>query len=110
MKMNLGVLDRLLLLNILPKEGNLVTLRVTRDLSRDLGFTEEELKDLNFVTNPNGGISWDTGAAAKIVKEIEIGDTMLSIVVKELKKLDKEEKLSMEILDLYEKFIPIGEE
>lgn len=46
--MELKTFDRLILLNILPKEGDVISLRVIRKLRDDLGFTEAEIKALEF--------------------------------------------------------------
>ena len=38
MKLKLSVYERLVLLNILPKEGNFITLKIIRQLREDLSF------------------------------------------------------------------------
>ena len=99
--MLLNVLERILLLQILPKESNLVTLRIAMGLSNNLSFTEKEFKDFSIVqlenqTKWNPNINTDT--------EIEIGEKATDLIVDSLKKLNTENKLTAEHLTLCDKF------
>ena len=102
--MELNTFERLILLAILPKEGNFITLKIVRQLRESLSFTEEEVKVLNFVQDvENEKVTWDQ--AADKPKEITIGEKATDIVVEALKALDKEKKLTEQHYGLYEKFI-----
>jgi hypothetical protein len=102
--MELKVYERLILLAILPKEGNFITLKVIRQLREALSFTEEEIKVLNFVQNvEEEKVTWDLAADKPV--EIKIGEKATDIIVEALKKLDKEMKLTDEHYGLYEKFV-----
>ena len=103
--MLLGVSERLGLLNILPKEGNAVTLRILRDFQNELSFTEEEKTEINLVFSDNR-LTWDASLAKK--KEIEVGDTMKELIVTSLKRLDATNHLNIGQLPLYEKFVSFG--
>ena len=100
--MKLNVLQRLMLLNVLPKEGNFVTLKIVRDLKNELSFSEEEHKKYKFVES-NGRVNWNP--AAEQFKEVHIGEKATDIIVEALKKLDKEKKLREGHLTVYEKFV-----
>lgn len=50
-------------------------------------------------------IRWNEAEAQKIVKDIELGDTVTNLIVEALKKLDKDGKLRDEHFSLYEKFV-----
>lgn len=102
MAIELTVLERLVLLNLLPKEGNFTTLRLVRKLREALSFDELEHKKLGFVQDGDQ-VRWNI--EANIVKSFEIGEKMTDMVSAELKKLDKEEKLREEHFSLYEKFV-----
>ncbi len=101
--MELSVLERLLLLQLMPKEGNFLTLRLVRKLREDLSFSAEEHASLNFVEE-NGAVRWKT--EPPIVKSVEIPPPMTSIIVEALQKLDADSKLTMETAALYERFLP----
>ena len=100
--MKLTVLERLLLLNLLPKEGTFTNLKLLRVARESLSFTEEENEALKF-KQENDQIIWVNDAVGD--KEIDTGEVVKGLIVKELKKLDKEEKLKDEFLSLFEKFV-----
>jgi len=104
--MNMSVLERLVALSILPKEGDYATLKILTSLRLSLSFTEEEMKAWEITTNPeNGRTSWKEDAEV----EIPIGEKATDIIVDALKKLNHEKKLMAEGMSLYEKFIPTTE-
>jgi len=100
--MTLSVMDRVLLLNILPTKGSILKLRLSREFSETLSFTEEEHSRLKF-TESGGSIAW-SDEAADLVKDIEIGKVMMELIKEELTKLDESESLGLEHVDLYGKF------
>ena len=100
--MKLEVLERILLLNLLPKEGDFITLKVIRDLQNALSFSEKEIKDLVLETK-EGRVTWKPDKAVE--KEIEIGEKATDVIVGALKKLNDDKKLTQEFFSIYEKFI-----
>ena len=96
------VLERLVLLSVLPKEGDFVTLKLVRKLRENLSFDESEIKELNFAQDGDQ-VRWNEKAS--IVKRINIGERMSILIYEALKKLDDEKKLREEHFSLYEKFI-----
>ena len=100
--MILTVKERLLLLGLLQKKaGNIVTIRLLHDLQQDLGFSDEESAALE-LTSTETGVRWQT--ANEKPKEIKMGSATLAIIVESLKELDASNALTIELLDLYEKF------
>ncbi len=100
--MELSVFERLILLNILPPEGDFTTLKIVRQLKTDLSFSEEEHAALQFEQN-EGTVKWLQ--EADIPKEIAIGEKATDIIVGVLKDLDKQKKLTEQHYSLFEKFI-----
>jgi len=104
--MNLSVLERLMVLKVLPKEGNFAALKILTNLRLSLSFTEEEIKEWGIVSDVAGGrTTWNVEGVA----EIPIGEKATDIIVMALKKLDHEKKLAVEDMGIYEKFIPTTE-
>jgi hypothetical protein len=115
--MILGVFERLILLNILPKEGDFLTLKILMKLKEQLSFSEEEYKQLQFRRQgekfedidgsikevPEGKVLWRQDK--DIPKDIPIGEKAEDIIVGALKTLDKKKMLQVEHLSIYEKFI-----
>jgi len=115
-KVSLTPAERLNVLNILPKEGNIITIQSVRRLEEELRLTVEEQVIMEFEIDPNtgnilnltkpadnGGIKWDKVPE----KEFTFGDLEKGVVVGALKKLDKQEKLPVYMLSIYEKFVGV---
>ena len=98
--MKLNVLERILLLQILPKEGTYVTFKILMDLKGKLAFNEKEIKEFG-VVEKEGRITWKKSAD----KDFEFGEKAKEIIVTSLKKLDEEGKIDINNISLYEKFI-----
>ena len=100
--MKLNVVERILLLQILPKEGSYVTFKILADLKGLLAFNEKEIKEYG-VIEKEGRITWKkTGD-----KEINFGEKVTEIVKDALKKLDEAGKINADNISLYEKFINV---
>jgi hypothetical protein len=104
--MNLSVLERLVLLKILPKEGDYATLKVLTNLRLSLSFSEDEMKDWGIVGDEaTNRTSWRVDGKT----DIPIGEKATDIIVDALKRLNREKKLSVDDMTVYEKFIPTTE-
>ena len=101
MTYELSVLERVVILAILPRQGDITKLRIVRDLERELSFSEEEHKALKLRSLPDGRIKWD-GAATKT---IEMGDVALGLIRDRLKELSDSDQLQMDHLPIYERFV-----
>jgi len=101
--MEFKTFDRLILLNILPKEGNYTDIKIVRKLREELSFDEAEQAALQLTLGEGGAVKWKP--EADLPKEIEIGPRAKVIIEDLLKKLDKEGKIKEEHLSLYEKFV-----
>jgi hypothetical protein len=104
--MKLSVLERLLILNVLPREGSARDWKVIDKLRRDIGFGDEEIKTVNLREEPDGNgqviTRWDSGAPDK---EIEIGEVGREIIKKAVEELDKQKKINAENIGLWRKFV-----
>lgn len=104
--MKLTILERLMLLGLLPREGNVLTLKIVRDLKSVLSFSEEEIKEYELKSptdNPNV-FTWKKEANT-VTAEVKIGEVAHSIIVEALKKLNDEKKLTEAHISIYDKFV-----
>ncbi len=103
--MKLTILERVLLLGILPREGNIVTVNNSQNVTNLVKFSPEEMDSLGIVQNDKG-MQWNAEAAEAIGdKEVAIGVSGAELVKTTLKKLSDEEKLPRDALSLYKKFV-----
>ena len=100
--MELSVLERLVLLQYLPREGDYTTVKIIRQLRENLSFSEEEHALLQFKTEGTS-MRWTPGLPPR---DISIGGKATSVIVDTFKALDRQKKLPQDCLDLYERFIP----
>jgi len=100
--MELQISERLVLLSILPVEGDFTTLKIVRKLRESLSFNEEEHKLYKF-KQEEGKVFWDNDAGDS--KDIDIGEKAQDIIVNALEKLNQDKKLRDEHFSLYEKFV-----
>ena len=97
------MLERLLVLKLLPRHGNLTTLRIVRELERELSFSEEEHAALQFVNHENGAVTWK--ASDDKEKDVELGEVAHRLVLEGLAAAEASgEQFPMGILDLCAKF------
>lgn len=100
--MELTVKDRLVLLQILAQmEVGLTELRIVRELKESLSFTEEEHKALNLRTEGQG-VAWN--GQVDLLKDVPIGDVARRLIVRRFKELDRQRKLTDQLLDTLDKF------
>ncbi len=104
--MELGVGDRIVLLSILPSEGDLSTVRIVHEMKQALSFSEEEHESLQLKVEGDK-VTWGGGDG---VKEISIGPRAHTLIAETLERLDKEEKITEDHLGLWERFVDGQEE
>ena len=98
--------DRLVLLNILPAEGDILTIKVVHKLKMELAPSEKELKDYD-IKQENGQIVWDDIMEKKRgAQEKKIGPKAYSIIEEAFEKLSKDKKINEGHISTYEKFSP----
>lgn len=104
-KVKLNLFERLVVMGMLPAEGNFATLKIVNELRMELAPSEEEYQKagLSIMENGQGVQAKDWNAVKE--KELKLGETAKGIIVKALKKLDKEMKLKNEHMTIYMKFI-----
>jgi hypothetical protein len=113
---DLSVLERVLLLNILPREGSIITLRMIRQLREKLSFDIDELKILQFRNPgeeyfiggvkgivPEGQLVWNRGTSFEI-KNIQFDKIEVETIMNSLKIMDEQERMNDELLNIYDKF------
>ena len=102
--MKLSVPDRLVLLQALPREGDLTLLRILRDLTSRLSFSEEELATLEFKFNAaKGQTEWKQNAVEDV--EVLLGPKAHAVILEAFEALAKEKKMPLPFLSTYDKFV-----
>jgi len=99
--MQLDILQRILIFSVLPKEGNLLTMKTLRSLKEKVGFSEEDLDKYN-IRLEGTNYKWD--ASKDIPVEFDITEGEVKLIKTGLKELDTQGKLMEQHLSLCELF------
>ena len=100
--MEFTILERIVLMNVLPQEENYLTYKIIKDLKFELAPSEKETKEYEIVER-DGRVFWNPQKEKP--KRIEIGEKAREVISKALKKLDEEGKINDQNASLYEKFV-----
>jgi transposase-like protein len=95
--MKLNIKERLLMSQLYPQQGNIAQQILVRDISKKVGITQDELKEYGIKSLENGGLTWEKDAE----KEVALSGAELNLLKEQVAKLDKENRVTMELLDLF---------
>ena len=102
MEFGFRIVERLVMLELLPQEGNFLTLKEVRTLRENLSLSPEEIKDFE-VKQENNNIVWN--ASKEQPKQVQISEYLLKELKDKFKELDAEKKLTERYLSIYEKIM-----
>ena len=100
--MKLGIEDRLVIVSILPKEGDITKVRAVKELIDKVGLAAKELKDWKVVVKAGGQIEWDA-TKAKVI-DILISEAEKKLIADTFKEVSKNNKLTIGQIKLYDAF------
>lgn len=96
--MILKIKERLILLQILPTQGSLSEMVEIMDLAKRLKLNDEEKNSVSFNEDSKGNITWDIDKDPNI--DITISSDMIKILKETINKLDKDKKITPQLVDL----------
>jgi hypothetical protein len=89
--------------NILKKEGNYSQMIINKDITQKCQLTQKELKEFEIIEFGNQ-LRWnEKGSKASFL--IEFSELELNEIREGLKKLNDENKLSVDLVPIYEIFV-----
>jgi len=104
--MKLTVLERLILINFLPRQGNFLELKLLKELLPELEFSAEETAAIAFKVNSHSGqVTWDAKAAKMVIKDCVVSEHVKPVLIAEFVRLDSAKQLNANQISLYEKFV-----
>lgn len=103
-RMKLGVKDRTVIPQILPKEGNFIQQRLVRDIRQKTELSQDDMEFVEMKASLKGGVTWEKK------KEKELGQISVKFTGAEIgllkdsaKRLDETEKINQDTLDFCER-------
>jgi len=100
----LGVKDRLVLLGLLPAEASFLEIKMIQGIKDDLVLSENEKVALGVIQHEKG-VMWDQEAAKTCMKGITMSEATAALIAKTLTNMDKQGKLTVDHIGLYEMFV-----
>lgn len=101
--MKLTIMERVMLLQVLPPTGNIGTMRIVHDLRMSLAPSEAEVKKCNIREDlENDKLLWDDNEYSA---EITIGEKATDVIIEALKRWDSEFRLTEQHIPVYERFV-----
>ena len=99
-RLKLDVKNRLMLVSqFLPKEGNLLTMTVVKDIKDKVELSQAEMAEYGLKIVKDGGLSWNEKGNSSS-KEIIFTTAELSILKEKVDELDRNAKLTLDVLPL----------
>jgi len=99
--MKLNLLERILVLNILPAKGSFTDLIIKEDVAKKVAVTQDEIKELE-IKSDDKGLHWKQ---TDKVWDIDFKDLEKDLIKKQLKELDEKKELTGDHLTLYRLFV-----
>ncbi len=101
--MKLQVVDRIALLNILPRQGDIFQTKVVTDIRAIVGFGDKEQEAIELKTLPDGSVQWNQEKYRS--REFNFGPRAKVLICDTLKDLSAKKQLTAAAIPLWEKFI-----
>ena len=104
--MNLSILDRLTLIEVLPKQGDMITLSIVTDIIEKIKFTQDDITKYGIVVTQMGentNYQWDE--TKKEEKKATFTETETNIIKDAFMRLDKEKKMTLRMMPTAKKYL-----
>jgi hypothetical protein len=96
----MSVKDRLSISGVLPTEGDIITMTVTKDILDKVKISQAEGTEIE-LERLGGGFKWNDEKAKD--SEIQFTKAETEVMVSHIQLLDKQKKITLELLPLCEK-------
>lgn len=92
----LTIKDRFALIGILPKQGDIISMMMVRDIETKMVMSPAEKEKHNFRKRPGGGWEWDLPQKRK---KFTFSIAEMEVVRSQIGDLDRQKEISADILD-----------
>jgi hypothetical protein len=101
--MKLALMERLVALELLPKEDDWAGMKEVRKAREILAFSDEELKKFE-ITQEGGYVKWNSDGQAYLV-DLPLSEWITTKIQSSLRQKNAEKKLTERDMPIYQKFI-----
>lgn len=100
--MELTLLDRIMVMTMIPKKGNFEKLIIAADLEKKVALTQDEIKEFEIKTGENGAITWK---ATDKTFSYEFTELESKLVQDALKEASDKGELTKDHMSIYRLFV-----
>lgn len=96
--LTLTIKERLMVAYLFPEKGSLMSQILAKDISEKVRIGQEERDEIEFNDDEQGRLRWDAGKAKE--KPIELTGAEVSFLQRQVTRLDKDQQVTAEMVDL----------
>lgn len=93
----LTIKDRFALVGMLPKQGDIITMMMLRDIEIRMAMTQTEKDEHKFRKRDDGGWEWELPEKRKT---FTFSNAEMELIRTQITELDKQKKINADLLDL----------
>ena len=101
--LQLSVLERLQLPDILPKSGRIIEMELARGIIDKIRLGADEIGEYGLKDTSDGRITWNHKKAR--LKDVELEDAEIKMLQGAIRAMDKEGRVTMESLSLVKRIL-----
>ena len=98
MKKKLSHIDRVVIPEILPREGNILTMQVVKGILGKIQIQPSQFKDLK-IQRQGDRITWSDPSIMQQEDEYDLADAEVTMIKKAVQDYSAAEKISLQMLD-----------
>lgn len=95
--LTLSIKDRVMMGSLYPQQSDLVTQVLVKDIDKKVSVNQQELKRIEFRTDPTG-CKWNSKKARDI--KVLFSEMELNFLKDQVTRLDKEKRITPDLVDL----------
>ena len=101
--MELTFNDRLIFFQLYPDRGNIITLRLIKDIRDKVDFAAKEVDKYKIKASTDGRVTWDKNLDVEMGFAIDLTNSELEFLKDRIRELDNSKSIPFSLLSLCEK-------
>ena len=102
MKIKLSIIDRINFSVLFPQQGTILIQMIVRDISSKIEISADESKKIE-LKQVSDKLFWNVEKAGKLEKDFEFSEAEINFLKGRVDEIDKEGKVTLQVLDLFNK-------
>lgn len=100
--MKLSIPERIMFNRLFPRESSMIEMSLVKDIGEKVKLSQDEIEKIG-LKQENSILVWSGEKAKDMDKEIDFSNSELSFLKSQIDRLDREKKVTVELLGLCQK-------